>query len=181
MKIWRNIFVMAVAFALASCSRDPQWADEELHLKNQQLQEQFAPLVVGTWHIEVINDKQRFFERLTFLPDKTLKGMRKWQLRRLVTIGGVEQYTDWEDVTEENGSFTGRWQLSWEREYDGGPGANRLSITADFDDKQRSFVAYSLYALFHFADATTLSFSGGYYQNSNGVTNFIRGEAEPSF
>ena len=67
---------MAVAFALASCSRDPQWADEELHLKNQQLQEQFAPLVVGTWHIEVINDKQRFFERLTFLPDKTLKGMR---------------------------------------------------------------------------------------------------------
>ena len=93
----------------------------------------------------------------------------------------MEQYTDWEDVTEENGSFTGRWQLSWEREYDGGPGANRLSITADFDDKQRSFVAYSLYALFHFADATTLSFSGGYYQNSNGVTNFTRGEAEPSF
>ena len=33
----------------------------------------------------------------------------------LVTIDGEERYTDWQDVEGENGTFTGTWQLVWER------------------------------------------------------------------
>ena len=55
---------------------------------------------MGTWHIERIGDKQRTFEQLTFNADRTLSGLRKWQLRQVVTIDGQEQYTDWEDRSE---------------------------------------------------------------------------------
>ena len=61
-----------------------------------QLNEQYGPLMVGTWHYENISDTQRYFERLTFQTDGTLTGMRKWQTRKPVTIDGEQRYTDWE-------------------------------------------------------------------------------------
>ena len=94
MKIWRNILVMTAAIlSLASCSSDPQWADEEAHEKTEQLRKQYTPIIAGTWHVEYIKDKGRFFERLTFSADGTFTGMRKWQTRKLVTIDDKEQYT----------------------------------------------------------------------------------------
>ena len=67
MKIWRNIFVMCAAIlSLASCDSDePKYADPEAHEKTVQLNEQYGPLMVGTWHYENISDTQRYFERLT--------------------------------------------------------------------------------------------------------------------
>ena len=100
MKNWRNIFVMCSAvLSFASCSSDePKYADPEAHEKTVLLNEQYGPLIVGTWHYENISDSQRYFERLTFLADGTLTGMRKWQTRKLVTIDGEQRYTDWENV-----------------------------------------------------------------------------------
>ena len=82
--IYAIAFSMLAVFFLASCSSDePQWADPEAHEKTEQLREQYGPLLVGTWHLERIGERQRFFERLTFEPDGTLTGLRKWQMRRL--------------------------------------------------------------------------------------------------
>ena len=68
MKNWRNIFVMCSAvLSFASCSSDePKYADPEAHEKTVLLNEQYGPLIVGTWHYENISDSQRYFERLTF-------------------------------------------------------------------------------------------------------------------
>ena len=109
--------------------------------------------------------------------------MRKWQTRELVTIDGEERYTDWQDFVDYNGKFTGKWKLSWERDKEGAPGANRLWLSADFDeDHDRTYYAYNLNALFIHADETTLSFTSGYVRNGdNGETVYTRGEAEPSF
>ena len=165
------ITILLALVSLASCSSDPQWADEEAHEKTEQLRKQYTPIIAGTWHVEYIKDKGRFFERLTFSADGTFTGMRKWQTRKLVTIDGKEQYTDWQEKEDYNGTFTGTWKLSWERDKEGAPGAN-----------DRTYYAYDLNALFIHADETTLSFTGGFVPNGvDGETVYTRGDAEPSF
>ena len=61
------LFLLIVALAFASCGSDePRYADPEAHEKTVQLNEQYGPLMVGTWHYENISDTQRYFECLTF-------------------------------------------------------------------------------------------------------------------
>lgn len=168
-----------VALVLTACSSDPQWADPEAHEKTVELNDQYGPLMAGTWHYEKIGERQRYFERLTFNADGTLSGRRKWQARQVVTIDGQEQYTDWEDIPDMNGTFKGTWKLVWERN-SSGVGENRIILYALWDDEDNPIIAYSHNPLFGYADATTLQFVG-YWQNSDGWTIYERGEAEPSF
>ena len=180
MKRIRLAIIGLVVLAFASCGSDePQWADPEAHEKTEQLREQYTPFIVGTWHYEKTIEKQRALEQLTFNADGTLSGLRKWQSRQVVTIDGKEQYTDWEDVPDENGSFTGTWKLVWERN-SSGVGENRIILYALWDDEDNPNIAYSHDPLFGYADATTLQFAG-HWQNSDGWTIYERGEAEPSF
>ena len=192
MKPTKALILFLAPLALAACSSDPEWADPEAPEKNVELQERYAPLLVGTWHVERIGEKQRYFEKLTFSDSRndivgcrgTFTGLRKWQTRKLVTIDGKEQYTDWQDFMDYNGTFTGKWKLSWERDADGAPGVNRLSLSASYDDERdwMSANAYSLNALFIHADETTLSFTGGFVPNgADGETVYTRGDAEPNF
>ena len=175
------ITILLALVSLASCSSDPQWADEEAHEKTEQLRKQYTPIIAGTWHVEYIKDKGRFFERLTFSADGTFTGMRKWQIRELVTIDGEQRYTDWQYIEDVNGTFTGKWMLSWERDKEGAPGANRIMLSADFDG-DRAWSAYSLNTLFIHADETKLCFTGGLVHNGdNGETIYTRGDGEPSF
>ena len=181
MKLWRIAFMMLAAFYLASCGSDePRYADPEAHEKTVQLNEQYGPLMVGTWHYENISDTQRYFERLTFQADGTLTGMRKWQTRKPVTIDGEQRYTDWEDVGL-SGTFTGTWQLRyWSPEGNSSEKRNCLQLEAKYDEA-RNYMAYSYVATFDYADETTLRFQGYYAKDEDGRVNFLRGDAEPSF
>ena len=127
MKQAKLLFLLIVALAFASCGSDePRYADPEAHEKTVQLDEKYAPLMVGTWHYEKIGERHRYFERLTFKDDGTFTGFRKWQCRELVTIDGKEQYTDWQNAGQPtgwgdeegpmNGTFTGTWQLTTKSE-----------------------------------------------------------------
>ena len=175
------ITILLALVSLASCSSDPQWADEEAHEKTEQLRKQYTPIIAGTWHVEYIKDKGRFFERLTFSADGTFTGMRKWQTRKLVTIDDKEQYTDWEDV-ELSGTFTGTWQLRyWSPEGNSGEKRNCLQLTATYDDAERDYMAYSCALTFAYADATTLRIQGYYVKAPDGWINYQRGPSEPSF
>ena len=114
MKQAKFLLLLIVVLAFASCGSDePRYADPEAHEKTVQLNEQYGPLMVGTWHYENISDTQCYFERLTFQADGTLTGMRKWQTRKLVTIDGEQRYTDWENVEPLEGTFSGTWKLSY--------------------------------------------------------------------
>ena len=170
--------LVAMAFA-SCCSDEPQWADPEAHEKTEQLRAQYTSYIVGTWHYEKTIEKQRAFERLTFNADGTLSGMRKWQSRQVVTVDGEEQYTDWEDIPDMNGTFTGTWSLQWERN-SSGVGENRITLIADWDNETNPVIAYSHNPLFGYADETTLQFAGR-WQDSDGWTIYERGEATPSF
>ena len=162
MKQAKLLFLLIAALAFASCGSDePRYADPEAHEKTVQLNEQYGPLMVGTWHYENISDTQRYFERLTFQADGTLTGMRKWQTRKPVTIDGKEQHTDWEDV-ELSGTFC-------------------LQLTATYDDAGRDYMAYSCALTFAYADATTLRIQGYYVKAPDGWINYQRGPSEPSF
>ena len=175
------ITILLALVSLASCSSDPQWADEEAHEKTEQLRKQYTPIIAGTWHVEYIKVKGRFFERLTFSADGTFTGMRKWQTRKLVTIDDKEQYTDWEDV-ELSGTFTGTWQLRyWSPEGNSGEKRNCLQLTATYDDAGRDYMAYSCALTFAYADATTLRIQGYYVKAPDGWINYQRGPSEPSF
>lgn len=177
------ITILLALVIFVSCGSDPQWADPEAHEKTEQLRKQYTPIIAGTWHVEYVKDKGRFFERLTFSADGTFTGMRKWQTRKLVTIDGKEQYTDWQEKEGYNGTFTGTWKLLWERDAEGTPGVSRIMLIADFDEEHgRTYYAYDLNALFIHADETTLSFTGGFVPNgADGETVYTRGDAEPSF
>ena len=172
--------MMLTAFSIASCGSDePRYANPEAHEKTVQLNEQYGPLMVGTWHYENISDTQRYFERLTFQADGTLTGMRKCQTRKPVTIDGEQRYTDWEDV-ELSGTFTGTWQLIyWSPEGNSGEKRNCLQLTATYDDAGRDYMAYS--CAFAYADATTLRIQGYYVKDPDGWVNYQRGEVEPGF
>ena len=179
--IYAIVFIMLAVFSLASCSNDePRHADPEAHEKTVKLNEQYGPIIVGTWYYENISDMQRYFERLTFQTDGILTGMRKWQTRKLVTLDGKEQYTDWEDV-ELSGTFTGTWQLRyWSPEGNSGEKRNCLQLEAHYD-KERNYMAYSCVLTFAYADTNTLRIQGSYVKDPDGWTNYQRGEAEPSF
>ena len=165
------LFFLA-ALALTACSSDPQWADPEAHEKTVQLNERYAPLMVGTWHYEKIGERHRYFERLTFKDDGTLTGYRKW----------VGQPTGWGDEEGPmNGTFTGTWQLRyWNPEGEGSTKRNCLQLEAKYDE-ERKYMAYSYVATFDYADETTLRFQGYYAKDEDGWVNFQRGDAEPSF
>lgn len=181
MKPTKALFLFLVALALTACSSDPQWVDPEAHEKTEQLRKQYTPIIAGTWHVEYVKDKGRFFERLTFSADGTFTGMRKWQTRKLVTIDDKEQYTDWEDV-ELSGTFTGTWQLRyWSPEGNSGEKRNCLQLTATYDDAGRDYMAYSCALTFAYADATTLRIQGYYVKAPDGWINYQRGPSEPSF
>ena len=183
MKIWRNILVMTAAMlSLFSCSSDPQWADEEAHEKTEQLQKQYGPMMIGTWHYENISDTERFFERLTFNADGTLSGMRKWQSRKVVTIEGEQRYTDWESVEPLEGTFSGTWKLSYySLEGMAGEKRNCLLLNAKYEGANSEYMAYSNIATFDYADETTLRFEGFYFKDEEGRIVFLRGTQEPSF
>jgi hypothetical protein len=182
MKLWRLAFAMLAAFSLASCSSDPEWADPEAHEKTVQLQEQYGPMLVGTWHFERIGERQRFFEQLTFEADGTLTGLRKWQMRSTVTVDGKETLTDWEDIPDDNGAFVGTWKFLWIRKNDT-EGVNRLRLYASYKDGDYLF--YNEDVTFGSVDAETLSMKSQFYGflsgDEDGWINYQRGEAEPSF
>jgi hypothetical protein len=144
MKTTKALFLFLAAFALTACSSDPEWADPEAHEKTIQLNEKYGPLMIGTWHYENSSDKHRFFELLTFKDDGTFTGKRTWQSRKLVTIDGKEQYTDWQDVEPLAGTFTGKWSLRfWSPEGDTGVKHNCLVLYATYDEES----AKKLYGL----------------------------------
>ena len=176
------ISLLIATLAFVSCGSDePRYADPEAHEKTVQLNEQYGPLMVGTWHYENISDTQRYFERLTFQIDGTLTGMRKWQTRKLITIEGKEQYTDWENL-ELSGTFTGTWQLRyWSPEGNSGEKRNCLQLSATYDDAERDYMAYSCVLTFAYADAATLRIQGYYVKDPDGWINYQRGEAGPGF
>ena len=176
------ITILLALVALASCSSDPQWADEEAHEKTEQLRKQYTPIIAGTWHVEYVKDKGRFFERLTFSADGTFTGMRKWQTRKLVTIDGEQRYTDWENVEPLEGTFSGTWKLSYySPEGENGEKRNCLFLNAHYEGANSGHMAYSNIATFDYADETTLRFEGFYFKDKDGWITFLRGEAEPGF
>ena len=183
MKICRLVMTMLALFVIVSCSSDPEWADPEAHEKTEQLQKEYGPLLVGTWHCEYTNESQRYYEQLTFQEDGTLTGYRKWQTRKLVTIDGEQQYTDWETMESLVGHFTGRWKLEWVRN-GSGVGENRISLYAKFDDEEKTSLAYShnvLFVLFEYCGETTFRITGFQDHDDDGWTSYQRGAAEPSF
>ena len=59
MKQAKFLLLLIVVLAFASCGSDePRYADPEAHEKTVQLNEQYGPLMVGTWHYENISDTQ---------------------------------------------------------------------------------------------------------------------------
>lgn len=162
-KLWRLAFAMLAASSFASCTSDPEWADPEAHEKTVQLQKQYEPL--------------------TFEADGTLTGMRRWQVRRTVTVDGREMLTDWENIPEENGTFVGTWKLLWLRKENCVEGVNRLRLYASYQGGD--YLSYSEDPTFGSADAEALRMRSHFYSllspEEDGWITFQRGEAEPSF
>lgn len=168
-----------IFFALTSCNNEPHWADPAAHARTEELNKLYGPLLVGTWHTQRFYASRRYFEQLTFAGDGSVSGYRKWHQRKLVTINGEKVYTDWEEISEMTGSFTGTWKLR-HCQPAGCEKADYLHIHADYDEEHFSH-AYAENMLFGEVNDTLLRISGKYAKDETGWTIFRRGAAEPDF
>ena len=169
-----TLLIIVITGFISCGSDEPRYVDPEAYERTVQLNEQYGPLLVGTWQYEKNGDTQRYYEQLTFNADGSLTGYRQWQTRKLVTVGGEEVYTDWEDF-ELSGSFTGTWQLRyWSPEGNIGEKRNCLQLTATYDDAGRDYMAYFCALTFAYADDTTLRIQGYYVSDNDGWMNFQR-------
>jgi len=105
------LLALFALLAMVSCS-DTEDIDTEAQEKTEQLRKEYNAKLQGTWHREVVNNENRFFERISFKEDHTFKLLRIWQKPQ-----GTGEDIEWEDVEEENvtGEFTGTWMLKWQR------------------------------------------------------------------
>ncbi len=178
MKLLRTTILTIMAIAIVSCSSEAQWTDPEAHENTELLQEESRPLMVGQWHFERVSELHRYFEQLTFNTDNTFTGCRKWQSRSIVRVDGKTVYTDWEDVDELVGNFSGTWSLAWLRA-EGHIGANYLMLNVTSSDSEYNINHYLLH--FDHVDDKTLRIKCQYINDTDGWSNFERGEASPSF
>ena len=169
----------SLCLALISCSSEPKWADPEAHARTEELNKLYAPQLCGTWHTQHMSQTRRIFEQLTFESDGTLTGYRKWHGRELVTVQGEKVFTDWEEITEMSGRFSGTWQL---KHYDavGDGKADYLIIHAEYDEEHFT-VAYLSNLLFGEVNDTLLRIRGPYFTDDEGWTVYRRGASEPEF
>lgn len=180
----KMLLMVAAMFSFVSCgSSEPEWSDPEAHEKTEQLRAQYGPLIVGTWHVESVGEQNRFFERITFKSDGTVSGLRMWQTRSRVTVDGKEVLTDWEDMPDLAGTYSGTWSLQWERTETGQGGCNRLRLYVPMDNSD--VMAYPNASILGTVNADSLQLSGhylGYMKgDKEGWITFYHGDAEPSF
>ena len=167
-----------IFFALTSCNNEPHWADPAAHARTEELNKLYAPLLVGTWHTQKMSQTLRIFEQLTFESDGSLTGYRKWLGREQVTVQGEKVFTDWEEITEMSGRFSGTWQLKHVDPAGNGK-ADYLYIHAEYDEEHFN-VAYLDYFRFGEVNDTLLRVDG-WYDQEDGWTQYRRGAAEPDF
>ena len=172
------LLISLIAFAACSDS-DPEPVDPVGHERTAILNERFAPQFVGSWHYEYMGNTQRFFERLTFRADSTFTGARKWQRRERVTVGGEDQYTDWEPVEGMTGAFKGTWSLRYWSP-DGGEKRDCLLLDAKYITGEGD-IAYAWVAAFDYISETSLRFRSPYFNDEGGWANYRRGDGSPSF
>lgn len=180
----KSIFVLAISLiVITACSHDEDdSAYMETQRKTAELREQFASKMVGTWYMEHISDKHKYFELLELKDDGTMTGKRRWLSRDLVKIEGEEKYTDWEEVVEMNGSFVGTWDLRWEDENYSTGNHNRLFLYANWNQYGgKTSLAYSHNIAFLMTILDELRLYSIPFPDSDGYTTYHRGEKEPSF
>ena len=95
---------------LAGCGSDSVDEDLEAEAKTQELRDEYNAKLQGEWHREVIDEKNRFFERYSFKADHTYSVERVWQVR-------ANANADWEELEDPTlvGPIEDMWVLNWVR------------------------------------------------------------------
>ena len=80
MKQAKFLLLLIVVLAFASCGSDePRYADPEAHEKTVQLNEQYGPLMVGTWPIPIslpsTTPTKRRFDSKDFISKTRMDGL----------------------------------------------------------------------------------------------------------
>ena len=95
---------------LIGCGSDSVDEDLEAEAKTQELRDEYNAKLQGEWHREVIDEKNRFFERYSFKADHSYSVERVWQVRTNVN-------DDWEEIEDPTlvGPIEHMWVLNWVR------------------------------------------------------------------
>lgn len=150
---------------LAGCGSDSVDEDLEAEAKTQELRDEYNAKLQGEWHREVIDEKNRFFERYSFKADHTYTVERVWQVR-------ANANADWEEIEDPTivGPIEDMWVLKWVR----------TSPTSGINTLQ----------LLGKVGAMTLQFNGivndkltmgALYLAEDDIATYERGHGQPSF
>lgn len=99
-----------LSLMLTGCGSDSVDEDLEAEAKTQELRDEYNAKLQGEWHREVIDEKNRFFERYSFKADHSYSVERVWQVRTNVN-------DDWEEIEDPTlvGPIEDMWVLNWVR------------------------------------------------------------------
>lgn len=149
---------------LAGCGSDSVDEDLEAEAKTQELRDEYNAKLQGEWHREVIDEKNRFFERYSFKADHTYSVERVWQVR-------ANANADWEEIEDPTivGPIEDMWVLKWVRTSATG-GVNTLQLLGNVGAMVLKFDGIV-------NDKLTL----GVWYPEEGVGTYERGHGQPSF
>lgn len=150
---------------LAGCGSDSVDEDLEAEAKTQELRDEYNAKLQGEWHREVIDEKNRFFERYSLKADHTYTVERVWQVREKVA-------DDWEEVADAAivGPIEGMWVLNWVRTSATG-GVNTLQLLGNVGAMALQFNGIV-------NDKLTM---GALYLAEDDIATYERGHGQPSF
>lgn len=106
----KPLFILCAAALMASCGLDPKPTDPELDNARLQIREKYEPILTGEWYKDTaMSDKFIFRESLRLNADHSFTRVIDLVTRKLVTINGVETYTDWEHLAD---TTEGKWDIN---------------------------------------------------------------------
>lgn len=106
----KQVFIIAAAALMASCGLDPKPVDPELDSMTVLAREKYEPILTGEWYKDTtVSDKLIFQECLKLNADHSFERVIDFVSRKLVTVNGVETYTDWEHSAD---TTNGKWSLN---------------------------------------------------------------------
>lgn len=154
-----GITLLSGMFWATACSKEPQWADPELHAKKEEVQAKYNKLLVGDWHRIVRTDTRLFYSHYRLNEDGSMSSEEKFVKRDTVLISGEPTLTDWTTAWQDK--RTGHWRIS-------------VARTEDFKGFYTYLALNSEIFLFYDIAGDTLKVSGypGY---------LLRGDVKPDF
>ena len=172
------IFYSSIVILLSACSLNAHVTPEEVSTETQALRDKYQAYISGNWYFAYADSTLKCYEYYGFKADGTVDSYQKAVVRKLVTVGGKQMYTDWSTDTNDTLKAS-KWSLV----YDADSKKNFITISYSLKE-DKAIVASEIW--YEFVDAShdalhMQSLFKHHKETGTMVHEFKQGNPGPSF